>query len=56
MRFNNISNIVPITADLSRWYASYSALVLLLAAGLAMYGFRNALAGKPAFNLDLLRE
>lgn len=51
--FNNISNYVPITSDLSRWYATSSVMVLVLAAALAVFGFRTALAGKPAFNLDL---
>jgi hypothetical protein len=39
----------PLTLNLSAWYASRSLPVLLTIAGLALYGFRVSLAGKPAF-------
>jgi hypothetical protein len=53
MIFENISSYVPITGDLSRWYAASSVMLLVLAAALAILGFRIALAGKPAFTLDV---
>jgi serine/threonine-protein kinase len=39
----------PLTLDLSAWYLSRSVPQLLTIAGLAFYGFRISLAGKPAF-------
>jgi hypothetical protein len=39
----------PLTLDASAWYAPRSLPVLLTIAGLAAYGFRTSLAGKPAF-------
>jgi hypothetical protein len=39
----------PLTLDLSAWYLSRSVPQLLTIAGLAFYGFRTSLAGKPAF-------
>jgi hypothetical protein len=40
---------VPVTLDLSDWYAGRSLFVIALCLGLALYGFRAALAGRPAF-------
>jgi serine/threonine-protein kinase len=40
----------PLTTDFSAWYAGTSLFVLLCLAALAMYGFRIALAGRPAFS------
>jgi serine/threonine-protein kinase len=39
----------PFTLNFSRWYAGRSLLVLLILVGLAVYGFRASLGGKPAF-------
>jgi len=39
----------PLTLDFSAWYAGRSLLALLLFAGLAVYGFHTALAGRPLF-------
>jgi serine/threonine-protein kinase len=39
----------PLTLHFGAWYASRSLPVLLAIAGLAVYGFRVSLAGKPAF-------
>ncbi len=36
-----------ITADLSAWYAGSGVLVMLVLAGLAVYGFSISLAGRP---------
>ena len=51
--FQSISNCVPVTGDLSHWYATASVTVLLSAAALAVFGFRTALAEKSAFNLEI---
>jgi hypothetical protein len=40
----------PLTTDSSAWYAGTSLFLLLVLAALAVYGFRIALAGKPAFS------
>ncbi len=56
MIFGNLIAAFPITTDFSLWYSNTAALTLLFLAGLAVYGFRIALAGKPAFTFDLLKE
>jgi serine/threonine protein kinase len=40
---------VPLTLDLSAWYATRSVVTLLVLFGLALWGFHLALGGKPAF-------
>ncbi len=40
----------PLTADPSAWYAGTSLFLLLVLAGVAVYGFRIALGGRPAFS------
>ena len=40
---------VPRTLDFSLWYAPMGMLPLVLAAGIAVYGFRISLAGRPLF-------
>jgi serine/threonine-protein kinase len=40
----------PLTTDFSAWYAGTSLLVLGVLAGIAVYGFRIALAGRPMFS------
>jgi putative copper export protein len=40
---------VPRTLDFSLWYAPMGMLPLVLAAGIAIYGFRISLAGRPLF-------
>jgi len=37
----------PMTTDASAWYAGYTLLALLAVAGIAAYGFRVALPGRP---------
>jgi len=39
------------TADLSSWYAAPTIMALAVLGGLALYGFRMTLAGRPAFRL-----
>ena len=41
--------LFPVTADLRAWYAGAGVTALLVLAGLALFGFRTALAGRPAF-------
>jgi serine/threonine-protein kinase len=40
----------PLTTDSSAWYAGTSLFLLVVLAALAVYGFRIALAAKPAFS------
>lgn len=40
----------PLTTDSSAWYAGTSLFLLLVLAALAVFGFRIALAGRPAFS------
>ena len=45
---------LPVTLNFSRWYIGRSLFFLLLLIGLAVYGFRAALAGRAVFgNLAL---
>src|SRR5271157_2209692 len=44
---------VPRTLDFSLWYAPMGMLPLLLAAGIAIYGFRTSLAGRPLFKDEM---
>jgi hypothetical protein len=46
----------PLTSDLSAWYAGRSLFILLIFAGLAVYGFHTALGGKPVFGAATLEE
>jgi hypothetical protein len=39
----------PLTFDTSAWYAGNTLVVLLIVGGLALYGFRTSLGGRPAF-------
>ena len=46
----------PMTLDFSSWYAGSTALVLVVFAAMAVYGFSVSLAGRPIFHEDLLRD
>jgi protein kinase-like protein len=46
-----LADTMPLTTDLTSWYAAPTLLTLLVTGGLALYGFRVALAGRPAFRL-----
>jgi len=43
----------PVTTDFSVWYSSEVAVVFIVVIGLALYGFRVALAGQPLFRDEL---
>jgi len=44
---------VPLTFDLSAWYASSTLLPLMIVAALAVWGFYNALAGQKLWKAEL---
>jgi hydroxylamine reductase (hybrid-cluster protein) len=39
---------VPITFDVTSWYAMHAMPVVIVLLGLAVYGFHVSLGGKPA--------
>jgi len=41
----------PLTMDLASWYAAPTLMALVVLGGLAVFGFRVTLAGRPAFRL-----
>ena len=45
----NLLSDLPITPDPSQWFFNRCVLTFVVCGGLAIYGFRTALAGKPAF-------
>ncbi len=47
---------MPLTLDFSRSYFGRSAVVLLLVAGIALWGFRTAVAGRPMFGQAALED
>ena len=48
--------MTTLTLDTSSWYAPASWMVLLIYAGLALYAYRLALAGRPAFGRSLFDD
>ncbi len=48
--------ILLLSADFTRWYIGRSLFLLLVLIGLAVYGFRAALAGRAAFNIAGLED
>jgi hypothetical protein len=49
-----VAALVPFTRDVSLWWAPRGWAILAVLVALAVYGFRTALAGKPAFGGDWL--
>ena len=47
---------LPLTFDPGVWYAGFSWFVLAVIAGLALFGFRVAVAGRPVFEGAWLKE
>jgi hypothetical protein len=54
--YSSLLSLLPVTLDFSRWYIGRSLFLLLILIGLAVYGFRAALAGRPAFNIAGLED
>ena len=44
---------LPLSASPTDWYSGITLLVLAIVLGVAVYGFRVALAGRPAFGDEL---
>jgi eukaryotic-like serine/threonine-protein kinase len=51
-----VSAEVPLTLDVTAWYASRGWPVLLAIGALAAYGFHTSLGGKPMFGRSLLED
>jgi len=47
---------VPITLDVAAWYAPRALPVVAVLVGLAIYGFRTSLGGKPVFGSSLMDD
>jgi len=47
---------VPLTLDLSAWFATRAVPVVLVLVGVAIYGFHTSLGGKPLFGRALLED
>jgi serine/threonine-protein kinase len=47
---------VPLTLDITAWYATRGLPVVLFLVGLALYGFHTSLARKPLFGRSLLED
>ena len=47
---------IPLTSNLSAWYAAPTLLVLAVATGLALWAFRASLAGRPFFRDAILAD
>jgi len=54
--YSSLLSLFPVTLDFSRWYIGRSLFLLLVLIGLAVYGFRAALAGRAAFNMPGLED
>ena len=54
--FNDILGIVPLTTQMSSWYAGMSLAGILLMAAIALYAFYTSLGGRPVFGGALLQE
>jgi type II secretory pathway component PulF len=44
---------VPLTADLSAWYAGTSLFALLSVVALAVWGFYHSLGGEPLWKVEM---
>jgi hypothetical protein len=47
---------LPLTSDLASWTATPTLWMMAVMVALAVYGFRTALAGRPALKADLLAD
>jgi hypothetical protein len=48
--------VFPVTGDFHAWYAGAGATALFVLAALTLFGFRIALAGRPALGKTALEE
>ena len=46
--------LLPLTFDLTAWYGYVTLLTLFVTIGIAVWGFRVALAGRPLFRDEIL--
>ncbi|HJP94057.1 MAG TPA: serine/threonine-protein kinase [Pyrinomonadaceae bacterium] len=51
-----LSAAYPMTTDFSAWYASSTIFAIVIALGLAVYGFYTSLGGQPVFGERLLSD
>jgi hypothetical protein len=54
--YHLLLSTLPVTLNFSRWYIGRSLFFLLLLIGIAVYGFRAALAGRPIFGNLVLED
>ena len=50
----DLLRLLPLTFDLSAWYGYVTLLTLFVTVGVAVWGFRVALAGRPLFRDEIL--
>jgi len=48
--------VFPVTLQTSAWYAGIGYVALLVLAGLALYGFRTSLGGRPLLNIATVED
>ncbi len=54
--FNDLLSSLPLTAQLSSWYASVSLAGIVLVVAVAFYAFYTSLGGRPVFGRAVLEE
>ncbi len=50
----DLMRLLPLTFDLTVWYGHVTLLTLFVTVGVAVWGFRAALAGRPLFRDEIL--
>jgi uncharacterized SAM-binding protein YcdF (DUF218 family) len=51
----SVLSYLPVTRHLSAWYAPQGVLAVAIVLGLALYGYKTTLAGRPAL-ANLLKD
>ena len=54
--YGPLSNIFPLTTQISSWYAGISLAAILFMAAIAAYAFYTSLGGRPIFGGAVLEE
>jgi hypothetical protein len=54
--YGPLSNIFPLTTQMSSWYAGISLAGILLMAAMALYGFYTSLGGRPVLGSAVFEE